>query len=129
MPPCCAGCASLGVGETVWAPAFERQLGQPVAGAIAVTPEVRLVITEGDYLLVDRPEWRAVRGQLDEVWFVAVEDLLRRRRLLDRHVRFGKSAEAAAGWVDTVDEPNAVLVAPTRSQADRVVDLTPGLLR
>ncbi len=70
-----------------------------------------------------------MRGQLDEVWFVAVEDLLRRRRLLDRHVRFGKSAEAAAGWVDTLDEPNAVLVAPTRSQADRVVDLTPGLLR
>jgi pantothenate kinase len=54
--------------ETVWAPGFERGLEQPLAGVIAVPPDVELVVTEGNYLLLDRPEWRAVRAELDEVW-------------------------------------------------------------
>ena len=56
--------------EVVWAPAFERDLEQPVAGSIAIPADTELVVTEGNYLLLDRPEWRAVRAQLDEVWFV-----------------------------------------------------------
>ncbi|HEY7103994.1 MAG TPA: nucleoside/nucleotide kinase family protein, partial [Mycobacteriales bacterium] len=41
----------------VWAPGFERTLEQPLAGSIPVGPEVRLVVTEGNYLLLDRPPW------------------------------------------------------------------------
>src|SRR5438874_1298414 len=64
--------------EVVYAPAFERDLEQPLAGAIAVPPSAELVVTEGNYLLLDRPEWRAVREQLDEVCFVEVDEGLRR---------------------------------------------------
>jgi pantothenate kinase len=109
--------------EPVWAPAFERGLEQPLAGAILVRPEVELVVTEGNYLLLDRPEWRAVRAELDEVWFLDVDDDVRRARLVARHVEFGKSPEAAELWVARVDEPNAALVAASRGRADRV--LTP----
>src|SRR5699024_1024477 len=35
----------------VWAPMFERDLEQPLAGAIEVPADVPLVITEGNYLL------------------------------------------------------------------------------
>ena len=66
--------------EVVYAPAFERDLEQPLAGAIAVPPDTELVVTEGNYLLLDRPEWRAVRAQLDEVWFLEVDDEIRRAR-------------------------------------------------
>jgi pantothenate kinase len=107
--------------EPVWAPGFERGLGQPLAGAIAVQPDVELVVTEGNYLLLDRPEWRAVRAELDEAWFLDVDDEVRRSRLVARHIEFGASPDAAELWVARVDEPNALLVAASRASADRVV--------
>ncbi len=111
--------------DTVYAPAFDRTLEQPVAGSIPVPPTTRLVVTEGNYLLLDEGAWRRVRAQLDEVWFTGVDPAERVRRLVARHVRFGKSPEQAAAWVARVDEPNAALVEATRSRADLVV---PGAL-
>lgn len=113
-----------GPAYAVYAPGFERSLEQPIAGAITVAPDDRVVLTEGNYLLLDRPEWRAVRQELDEVWFVQTDEALRRQRLLARHVEFGKSEGEARAWVERVDEPNARLVEATRTRADRVIDLS-----
>jgi pantothenate kinase len=109
--------------EVVWAPAFERDLEQPLAGAIAIDPATEVVVTEGNYLLLDTPEWRAVRAQLDEVVYLDEDEELRRQRLVERHVRFGKTPEEARAWVARVDDANAALVARAKAQADRVVDL------
>lgn len=108
----------------VYAPGFDRTLEQPLAGAVAVAQSVDVVISEGSYLLLDRPEWRAGRSLLHEVWYVDLADELRRERLVARHVEFGKSARDAAEWVEQVDEPNARLVKASRHEADRYVDLT-----
>lgn len=110
---------------TVYAPDFERDLEQPIAGAIAVEPDVDVIFSEGNYLLLDRPEWREVRAQFDEVWYVECTDApVRLQRLLARHVASGKSEQAAMEWVARVDEPNARLVEATRSRADLLIDLT-----
>ncbi|MBG6225066.1 pantothenate kinase [Arthrobacter sp. CAN_A2] len=111
-------------GHTVYAPAFERRLEQPLANALPVAPSCTLIITEGNYLLLDAPGWRDVRSHLDEVWFVDVEPGLRRRRLVARHILFGKTPAAAEDWVRRVDEPNAARVAATRDRADRILDLS-----
>jgi pantothenate kinase len=111
--------------HSVYAPGFERDLEQPLAGAIVVAPEVELVLTEGNYLLLDRPEWRAGREQLDEVWYVDVDPVVRRDQLVRRHVRFGKSQDDAERWVAEVDDANAVLVAASRPLADLVVEVIP----
>jgi len=105
----------------VYAPGFERDLEQPIAAAVTVPPEAEVVVTEGNYLLLDRPEWRAVRAELDEVWFVEVDDVVRRARLVARHVAFGKSPADAERWVAEVDDPNALLVASTRGRSDRLL--------
>ena len=105
----------------VYAPAFERTLEQPLAGAIGVPAAARLVLTEGNYLLLDSGRWPAVRPLLDEVWFCDLDDDERLRRLVARHIRFGKAPEAARAWVAAVDEPNAVLIDATRRRADLVV--------
>lgn len=107
----------------VVAPMFERGLEQPLAGAIAV-PADGTVVTEGNYLLLDEPRWRAARAEVEVVWHLHVDDVVRRERLVARHVRFGKSPEAAAAWVERVDEPNARLVDAAAARADVVVDLT-----
>jgi pantothenate kinase len=106
---------------TVYAPAFERDLEQPLAGAIPVDPAARLVLTEGNYLLLDADPWRAVAAELDAVWFCDPDPAVRRTRLVARHVTFGKAPAVAADWVREVDEPNAALVAATRARADLVV--------
>lgn len=111
--------------ETVYAPMFERDLEQPIAGAIPIGPATRVLVTEGNYLLL--PGWRQVRDLLDEVWFCAPDDDVRRERLVARHVRFGKTPDRAARWVDEVDESNARLVAQYAHAADLLVpDGLPG---
>jgi len=109
--------------HVVYAPGFERNLEQPIAGALAVPPEAELVVTEGNYLLLDTPAWRAVRAGLDEVVHLESDDDLRRRRLVARHVEFGKTPSAAGAWVSRVDDANAALVAAAAHRADRVVRL------
>lgn len=108
----------------VLAPGFERDLEQPLAGAVCVPPDATLVVTEGNYLLLDRPEWRAVRAALDQVWYVSAATAMRRARLIDRHVEFGKTPDAAVAWVDDVDEPNARLVEQSAVRADVLLDLS-----
>ncbi|HEX2856650.1 MAG TPA: nucleoside/nucleotide kinase family protein [Propionibacteriaceae bacterium] len=108
----------------VYAPGFERTLEQPIAGAMVVEPAARLVVTEGNYLLLDRPEWRAVRDQIDEVWYVDGGDDVRMERLVARHVAFGKTPEEAAAWVERVDVANGRLIEASRDRADLHVDVS-----
>ncbi|MDM0033097.1 nucleoside/nucleotide kinase family protein [Variovorax sp. J22P271] len=110
-------------GETVYAPEFRRELEEPVAGAIAVRPDTPLVITEGNYLLLDEGPWAGVAPLLDEVWYVEVDDGLRIERLLRRHQQFGRSPEAAQAWVAQTDEPNARRIAATRPRAHHILRL------
>lgn len=105
----------------VWVPGFDRALEEPIAAAVAVDAAVPVVITEGNYLLLDDPAWARARAWLDEVWYVAEDDDLRRARLRRRHQEFGRSAEAARSWVAAVDEPNARVVEGTARRADLVV--------
>ncbi|MCP2160233.1 AAA domain [Williamsia serinedens] len=105
----------------VYAPGFERTLEQPVAAALVVLPQARLVVTEGNYLLLDDPVWAAARAVMDAVWFVTADEPTRRDRLLTRHVEFGKTPSAARAWIDDVDEPNAASVLSTAARADRVI--------
>ncbi|MEE1651454.1 nucleoside/nucleotide kinase family protein [Brachybacterium sp. J144] len=105
----------------VWAPMFERDLEQPLAGALEVPAAVPLVITEGNYLLLDEGPFAQVRGLLDACWFVEVDEELRHERLIARHEQFGKPPAAARDWALGPDEANARRVAATRCRADAVV--------
>ena len=58
-----------------------------------------------------------------EVWYVELDDTVRRSRLVARHVAFGKSEAEARRWVTEVDEPNARQIASTRHLADLLVDM------
>ncbi|MDO9457272.1 nucleoside/nucleotide kinase family protein [Nocardioides sp.] len=109
----------------VVAPSFDRDLEQPLAGAIRV-PAVGPVVTEGNYLLLDEPRWRGVRAEIEVVWHLHLDDAVRRERLVARHVAFGKTPDEALAWVARVDDPNARLVEAAADRADLVVELGPG---
>jgi len=105
----------------VHAPEFRREIEEPINAAVAVPRDVPLVITEGNYLLVDEGPWAHVRGLLDEAWYVVQDEETRVRLLIARHVAFGKPPEYAREWVLSSDERNAALVAATRDRADVLV--------
>ncbi len=108
-------------GPTVYAPAFDREIEQPIAGSIPVAPSTAVVVSEGNYLLLDVPPWDAVRSVAAEVWFCLPDESTRHARLEERHRRFGKSAEAARTWALGPDEANARLIAPSAARADLLV--------
>lgn len=107
----------------VYAPGFERTIEQPIAGVIPVYPSATTILTEGNYLLLDRPDWQQVREQCTEIWYCEQENELRIQRLIQRHIQFGKTPAEAESWVHTVDEKNAKLIQSTRANADFVVTL------
>jgi len=104
--------------EIVYAPEFRREIEEPIANAIPVFPETQLVITEGNYLLLDHGHWAGVSDLLDEIWYVDIDHSVRRERLVKRHMRFGRSQSAAEDWVANTDEPNAVRIEATKHRAD-----------
>lgn len=109
---------------TVLAPAFNRAMEEPIAASIAVEPQHRCIIVEGNYLLHDALGWEQVEPLLNESWFLELPDDARRARLIKRHVEFGRSSSAARNWVSGVDEANAKLIARSRSRAGVLVDAT-----
>ena len=118
-PSTCSG--HRGLDQPVWAPEFRREIEDAVAGAVAVTAEHRLVVTEGNYLLLDVPPWGEVRGLLDACWYVDLADPDRRTRLQARHEHYGRSPDEARERTLGSDERNAALVAATRDRADLLV--------
>lgn len=105
----------------VLAPRFHREIEEPVANAIRVSVETQLVVTEGNYLTLDRLPWSQVGPLLDECWMLDPDDDVRRARLIARHEAHGRTHDEAVRWVHAVDEPNAVLVQSTRDRADLVI--------
>ncbi|QNE48443.1 nucleoside/nucleotide kinase family protein [Glaciihabitans sp. INWT7] len=106
----------------VYAPTYRRGLEEPIAASIAVSRDIDIVITEGNYLLSPEPGWRSIRDLVDEIWFVDTPTELRTVRLIDRHVASGMSREAATAWATGPDEANARAIELTRHRADRQID-------
>ena len=107
--------------HAVYAPSFDRAVDEGVAGAIAVEPSARLVVVEGNYLLVDEDPWALLSAELDEAWFCATPGDERFARLVGRHTAGGRAPDAAEAWAREVDGANAALIEGTRGRADLVV--------
>jgi pantothenate kinase len=107
----------------VYAPRFRREIEESIASSIPVPATVPLVVTEGNYLLLDRDAWPVARAAIDEVWFLTLDTDVRHTRLVRRHEAYGKSPQDAARWALGPDERNARLIESTASRADRIVRL------
>jgi pantothenate kinase len=109
--------------RTVYGPVFDRDLEEAIGSAVPVPPDTPLVLTEGNYLLVQDHGWSEVRPRLDEVWYLDVPPEVRAGRLLRRRLSHGHERRASEDWVRTVDLPNGEVVEASRGRADLVVQL------
>jgi pantothenate kinase len=79
---------------------------------------VTLLVTEGDYLLLDDPPWDRIRGLVDEAWSLEPDEITRRGRLIARHEQVGGTPEEAVARADGSDAANAAVIARTAHRAD-----------
>jgi pantothenate kinase len=107
--------------DIVYAAEFDRSIEESIACVVPVHRETPLVVTEGNYLLVDDERWGATAGLIDQIWYVDPGEEVRMERLVARHMRFGRSAQEAHDRSYGSDQVNAELIASTRPRAHRIV--------
>ena len=108
---------------THWAPEFRRELEASIQNAIAVQPHHKIIIVEGNYLLLESAPWNQLADYFDKVWFLSLEDSIRKQRLLARHMSYGQTESEAREKMKSTDDKNALLIEASKSRADRVVVL------
>jgi pantothenate kinase len=110
----------------VTAPSYDRELHDPVRDGITILPHHRLIIIEGNYLLYDKPPWDRVGPLLDEVWYIDTSRYVITQRLLERHMKAGRSREDAEKKIASTDVPNAEIIKRTRLLSDRIIEPSAG---
>ena len=107
--------------RVAWCPAFDRSTDEPIADRIRIAPDDVVIVVEGNYLLLDRPPWSSLSALFDAIAYLDVPPDVRFRRLVDRHVRFGRSRADSEAFVRRSDTTNAALVEASRQRADLVI--------
>ena len=109
--------------RSIMCPAYDRKIHDPVENSITIKPCNRLIIVEGNYLLLNVPPWNTIRTKMNEVWYIDTPLKTVKEQLLRRHIAGGTSKKEAERKVESVDLPNAVLIRKTLLFADKIVNL------
>jgi len=109
--------------EDIYFPIFHREMEESIAAEGVIHPYTSLIITEGNYLLLEGDGWSQVAEALTESWFIDVDHDKRMSRLVARHIKFGKTPVEAHAWAHGTDAHNAELIETTRAKADVIIDL------
>lgn len=104
--------------RTVAVPVFDRPLDLARAGGRLITLEHRLVIVEGNYLLLDEGPWPALRALFDMTLFLEVPDELLEARLIQRWREMGQDPAGAIERTRHKDLLNARLIKAASVPAD-----------
>jgi pantothenate kinase len=105
-------------GRDVAVPVFDRDIEIARAGARIIPAATRLIIVEGNYLLLDDPAWARLRPNFDVTVFLAVPATELGARLERRWIGFGLAGAALRDKLEGNDLPNARLVVERSVPAD-----------
>ncbi len=108
----------LQIEDEVFIPRFDRARDVAVAGAAMVAPSDRILIVEGNYLLLDEAPWDRLAPFWDVTVQISVPLAELERRLIARWRSFGLPDDAAIARAMGNDIPNARRVLARSAQAD-----------
>lgn len=111
------------VDQNIYIPVFHREIEESIANESVITPEVKVVIVEGNYLLYPELGWGGVQELLDSSYFINISQEVRLERLIARHEKYGKTPEEAREWSLGSDEANAEMIRSTKVRATNIIDL------
>ncbi|MEX5684709.1 nucleoside triphosphate hydrolase [Pseudomonas silesiensis] len=106
---------------TVAVPVFDRTLEISRAAGRMISSEVKYLIVEGNYLLLDLAPWSSLKGYFDATIMLQVDRSTLKERLLDRWLSCGFDASTAYEKVGKNDLPNAEIVILASVSADFTV--------
>lgn len=104
-------------------PIFHRELEASIPDEGTVPLTAKVIITEGNYLLSQEHGFENVRKLLDKVYYIDINDEKRLERLIARHIRYGKTPDAAQDWAMGSDEANARYIETTKHLASDFLSL------
>jgi pantothenate kinase len=107
--------------EEVAIPIFDRKLDLARAGAKLVTASHRILIVEGNYLLLDEPPWSMLAGRFDLTCRLQVDLGELERRIVQRWLDHGYEPGEARARATSNDLPNAHRVLAKALEPDLVV--------
>lgn len=102
-------------------PVFDRSMELSRAAAAIISNDVKFVLVEGNYLLLDEEPWSRLAPLFDFTIFVDVQRGELERRLMERWRGHGKSDDDARAWIASNDMPNIERVLARKLKADLVV--------
>jgi pantothenate kinase len=102
-------------------PLFDRSIELSRAAAAIVPASAKFVLTEGNYLLLDEEPWSRLAPLFDFTIFLDVPREELERRLIQRWLDHGRTAEDGRNWVNSNDLPNVDRVLAHRRKAELVV--------
>jgi pantothenate kinase len=111
----------LRVEDEVAIPLFDRDLEISRAGADIVTKDDRLLVVEGNYLLLNEAPWPESAPLFDLTVWIDVPEAELDRRLTARWAHYGKTPEQARAWIDGNDMPNIRRVTQNSRPADLIL--------
>ncbi|KFX98539.1 hypothetical protein O988_04300 [Pseudogymnoascus sp. VKM F-3808] len=84
--------------QSFHAPSFDHAIKDPIENDIYIPSSQRIVILEGNYLLLNENPWDQIQHLVDESWFVSISRETAKDRLVKRHLQAGieTTTEAAA---------------------------------
>lgn len=109
-------------GSEVAVPVFDRSIEIARAGARIIEPDARLILADGNYLLLDDPDWTPIQQFFDQTVFLEVPVQVLEQRLYARWDGFGLSEGEIRTKLEGNDLPNARLVAQFSRPADIIVN-------
>jgi pantothenate kinase len=99
-------------------PHFDRSLELSRAAAELVSADIKFLVIEGNYLLLDEAPWATMRPLFDMTVYLSVSMEELDRRLVARWDHFGRERQAARNWIDSNDLPNIRHVIEGSAAAD-----------
>lgn len=111
----------LRVEDEIAIPLFDRDLEISRAGADIVTASDRLLVVEGNYLLLNEAPWPQAAPLFDLTVWIDVSEAELDRRLQARWAHYGKTPGEARAWIDSNDLPNIRRVMQNSRPADVVI--------
>lgn len=109
-------------GGEVAIPVFDRAMELSRAAADVVTDADRVLLVEGNWLLLDEDPWRGLAAFFDLTVMITVDEAELDRRLLARWAHYGKTPDAARAWIDGNDMPNIRRVVQGSRAADVILE-------
>lgn len=108
-------------GREVAVPVFDRAIEIARAGARIIEPASRIIIAEGNYLLLDEPDWRELGALFDLTVMLQAAETTLVARLTERWQGYGYEGETMRAKMEDNDLPNMRLVLARSRPADLVI--------